>query len=123
MLEYGILGLIGLQTFWSLEPFLWPVQFTKGAPAFDCDFPPSCFYRSLSLIPCCCCFADLGNPEEGELRPQLLDRFGMHAAIRTVKDPVLRVHIVAERSRFDEDPEGKSEGLLEACYAEHMPRV
>jgi len=28
-----------------------------------------------------------GNPEEGELRPQLLDRFGMHAEIRTVKDP------------------------------------
>merc|ERR1712125_292164 len=29
-----------------------------------------------------------GIPEEGELRPQLLDRFGMHAEIRTVKDPV-----------------------------------
>ena len=29
-----------------------------------------------------------GNPEEGELRPQLLDRFGMHAEIRTVKDPM-----------------------------------
>ena len=28
-----------------------------------------------------------GNPEEGELRPQLLDRFGMHAEIRTVKEP------------------------------------
>ena len=28
-----------------------------------------------------------GNPEEGELRPQLLDRFGMHAEIRTVRDP------------------------------------
>jgi hypothetical protein len=27
-----------------------------------------------------------GNPEEGELRPQLLDRFGMHAEIGTVKD-------------------------------------
>src|SRR6476469_2546211 len=27
-----------------------------------------------------------GNPEEGELRPQLLDRFGMHAEIRTVKE-------------------------------------
>ncbi|EDV18429.1 hypothetical protein TRIADDRAFT_9696, partial [Trichoplax adhaerens] len=27
-----------------------------------------------------------GNPEEGELRPQLLDRFGMHAEIRTVRD-------------------------------------
>nr|QUE28752.1 ChlI [Porphyropsis coccinea] len=45
-----------------------------------------------------------GNPEEGELRPQLLDRFGMHAEIRTVKDPTLRVRIVEERSKFDEDP-------------------
>ena len=42
-----------------------------------------------------------GNPEEGELRPQLLDRFGMHAEIRTVKDPILRVQIVEQRSQFD----------------------
>ncbi|MEO0456967.1 MAG: magnesium chelatase ATPase subunit I [Cyanobacteria bacterium P01_A01_bin.114] len=46
-----------------------------------------------------------GNPEEGELRPQLLDRFGMHAEIRTVKDPVQRVQIVEERSKFDQNPE------------------
>ena len=45
-----------------------------------------------------------GNPEEGELRPQLLDRFGMHAEIRTVRDPELRVQIVEERSDFDQDP-------------------
>ncbi|MEO1521857.1 MAG: magnesium chelatase ATPase subunit I [Cyanobacteria bacterium J06633_2] len=45
-----------------------------------------------------------GNPEEGELRPQLLDRFGMHAEIRTVKDPVLRVKIVEERTAFDQEP-------------------
>lgn len=45
-----------------------------------------------------------GNPEEGELRPQLLDRFGMHAQVGTVKDPELRVKIVEERSRFDQDP-------------------
>nr|QCI05776.1 Mg chelatase subunit e [Dasysiphonia japonica] len=45
-----------------------------------------------------------GNPEEGELRPQLLDRFGMHAEIRTVKDPYLRVQIVEQRSNFDFDP-------------------
>jgi len=38
-----------------------------------------------------------GNPEEGELRPQLLDRFGMHAQVGTVKDPTLRVKIVEER--------------------------
>ncbi len=46
-----------------------------------------------------------GNPEEGELRPQLLDRFGMHAEIRTVKDPTLRVEIVEQRSKFDQDPD------------------
>nr|YP_010619214.1 Mg chelatase subunit e [Amplisiphonia pacifica]WAX03227.1 Mg chelatase subunit e [Amplisiphonia pacifica] len=45
-----------------------------------------------------------GNPEEGELRPQLLDRFGMHAEIRTVKDPSLRVQIVEQRTKFDQDP-------------------
>ena len=43
-----------------------------------------------------------GNPEEGELRPQLLDRFGMHAEIRTVKDPALRVKVVEERTAFDQ---------------------
>lgn len=47
-----------------------------------------------------------GNPEEGELRPQLLDRFGMHAEIRTVRDPELRVQIVEQRTEFDQDPEG-----------------
>lgn len=45
-----------------------------------------------------------GNPEEGELRPQLLDRFGMHAQIRTVKDPELRVQIVEQRTEFDQNP-------------------
>jgi magnesium chelatase subunit I len=45
-----------------------------------------------------------GNPEEGELRPQLLDRFGMHAEIRTVKEPILRVQIVEQRSDFDRQP-------------------
>lgn len=45
-----------------------------------------------------------GNPEEGELRPQLLDRFGMHAEIHTVKEPALRVKIVEQRSEFDRDP-------------------
>jgi magnesium chelatase subunit I len=46
-----------------------------------------------------------GNPEEGELRPQLLDRFGMHAEIRTEKNPALRVQIVEERLSFDQDPQ------------------
>jgi magnesium chelatase subunit I len=46
-----------------------------------------------------------GNPEEGELRPQLLDRFGMHVEIRTVKEPALRVQIVEERAGFDQNPQ------------------
>jgi magnesium chelatase subunit I len=46
-----------------------------------------------------------GNPEEGELRPQLLDRFGMHAEIRTVKEPALRVEIVEQRAEFDQNPQ------------------
>lgn len=45
-----------------------------------------------------------GNPEEGELRPQLLDRFGMHAQIGTVKEADLRVKIVEQRADFDEAP-------------------
>ena len=46
-----------------------------------------------------------GNPEEGELRPQLLDRFGMHAEIRTISEPDLRVRIVEERISFDVSPQ------------------
>lgn len=45
-----------------------------------------------------------GNPEEGELRPQLLDRFGMHAQVGTVRDPKKRVQIVEQRAAFDESP-------------------
>eukprot|EP00457_Paulinella_chromatophora_P007350 gb/GEZN01007373.1/.p1 GENE.gb/GEZN01007373.1/~~gb/GEZN01007373.1/.p1 ORF type:complete len:343 (+),score=-1.17 gb/GEZN01007373.1/:254-1282(+) len=46
-----------------------------------------------------------GNPEEGELRPQLLDRFGMNVEVRTVRDPELRVQVVDQRTAFDNDPE------------------
>lgn len=53
-----------------------------------------------------------GNPEEGELRPQLLDRFGMHAEIHTVKEPALRVKIVEQRARFDADPVKFSQDYL-----------
>merc|ERR1711972_290698 len=45
-----------------------------------------------------------GNPEEGDLRPQLLDRFGMHAMIRTERDPELRVQIVEGCQKFADDP-------------------
>ena len=46
-----------------------------------------------------------GNPEEGELRPQLLDRFGMSVEVRTVRDPEQRVQVVEQRSEFDSDPD------------------
>ena len=45
-----------------------------------------------------------GNPEEGDLRPQLLDRFGLHARITTVTDIEERVEIVRRRRAFDSDP-------------------
>lgn len=45
-----------------------------------------------------------GNPDEGELRPQLLDRFGLHARILTIKDLDLRLEIVRRRERFELDP-------------------
>lgn len=45
-----------------------------------------------------------GNPEEGDLRPQLLDRFGLHARIRTLQDVAQRVEIVRRRLAFETDP-------------------
>jgi len=44
------------------------------------------------------------NPEEGELRPQLLDRFGLCVNIEGIRDPQSRVEIMARRLRFDENP-------------------
>jgi len=46
-----------------------------------------------------------GNPEEGELRPQLLDRFGLHVEVTTVNDLEMRVRIVEQRESFERDPE------------------
>ncbi|MBV8860154.1 MAG: magnesium chelatase ATPase subunit I [Acidobacteria bacterium] len=44
------------------------------------------------------------NPEEGELRPQLLDRFGLCVEVETEKDLDRRVLIVERREAFDRDP-------------------
>jgi magnesium chelatase subunit I len=46
-----------------------------------------------------------GNPEEGELRPQLLDRFGLYTRITTINDLDERVEIVERRERFEREPE------------------
>jgi magnesium chelatase subunit D len=45
-----------------------------------------------------------GNPEEGELRPQLLDRFGLHVEVGTIDDLDQRVLIVERRDMFERDP-------------------
>ncbi len=44
------------------------------------------------------------NPEEGELRPQLLDRFGLCAEIEGIKDLKERVEVIKRRKSFEEDP-------------------
>ena len=45
-----------------------------------------------------------GNPEEGELRPQLLDRFGVSVAITTEDEVYTRVEIIRRRDSYDRDP-------------------
>ena len=47
-----------------------------------------------------------GNPEEGELRPQLLDRFGLSVDVTTPKDIPTRVAIIRQRDEFERDKEG-----------------
>jgi magnesium chelatase subunit I len=44
-----------------------------------------------------------GNPEEGELRPQLLDRFGLCVDVRTPQDIPSRVEVVRRRDAFERD--------------------
>jgi len=46
------------------------------------------------------------NPEEGELRPQLLDRFGLCVSIEGSRDHAERVEVMERRAAFEEDPEG-----------------
>lgn len=46
-----------------------------------------------------------GNPEEGELRPQLLDRFGLSVEVRTPTDTAARLEIIRRRDAFERDPE------------------
>jgi magnesium chelatase subunit I len=46
-----------------------------------------------------------GNPEEGELRPQLLDRFGLSVEVKTPTTLAERVEVVRRRDAFDREPE------------------
>ena len=54
------------------------------------------------------------NPEEGELRPQLLDRFGLTVEIAAPRDPRLRAEVVRRRLAFDADPETFVEAYADA---------
>jgi magnesium chelatase subunit D len=53
------------------------------------------------------------NPEEGELRPQLLDRFGLAVDVRAPRDPAERAEVVRRRLAYDDDP-----GTVAARYAD-----
>ncbi|MGW1165262.1 putative cobaltochelatase [Streptomyces sp. NPDC002550] len=46
------------------------------------------------------------NPEEGELRPQLLDRFGLTVEVAASREPEQRVEVVRRRLAYDDDPSG-----------------
>jgi magnesium chelatase subunit I len=45
-----------------------------------------------------------GNPEEGELRPQLLDRFGLSVDVKTPQDIAQRIEVLRRRDAFERDP-------------------
>ncbi len=45
-----------------------------------------------------------GNPEEGELRPQLLDRFGLSVEVASPKDIEVRIDVIRRRDAYDRDP-------------------
>ncbi|MER7948552.1 putative cobaltochelatase [Streptomyces sp. NPDC096079] len=72
------------------------------------------------------------NPEEGELRPQLLDRFGLTVEVAASRDPEQRVEVVRRRLAFEDDPAafaarwaGEETALRERIVAARtlLPRV
>lgn len=58
------------------------------------------------------------NPEEGELRPQLLDRFALSVDVKGIQDPKARAEIVKRRIAFENDPES-----FLAQYAEEQEKL
>ncbi|MFF8477339.1 putative cobaltochelatase [Streptomyces sp. NPDC015414] len=58
------------------------------------------------------------NPEEGELRPQLLDRFGLTVEVAASREPDERVEVVRRRLAYDDDP-----GAFAARWAEEETAV
>jgi magnesium chelatase subunit D len=62
------------------------------------------------------------NPEEGELRPQLLDRFGLTVDVHASRDVDVRVDVVRQRMAFEADPTGFAERYADAD-AELVARI
>ncbi len=69
------------------------------------------------------------NPEEGDLRPQLQDRFGLCVDIAGLKDARARVDIVNRREAYEADPEAfaaryaEAEAALSGCITDAMQRL
>jgi len=54
------------------------------------------------------------NPEEGELRPQLLDRFGLTVDVHASRDVDVRVHVIRQRMAYEADPDAFAERYADA---------
>jgi magnesium chelatase subunit D len=54
------------------------------------------------------------NPEEGELRPQLLDRFGLTVDVHASRDVDVRVQVIRQRMAYEADPDGFADRFAEA---------
>ena len=65
------------------------------------------------------------NPEEGDLRPQLLDRFGLCVDVTGIRDVNQRVEIVERREAFEEDPEAFAQRFeaQESAEAQRIARA
>lgn len=62
------------------------------------------------------------NPEEGDLRPQLLDRFGMAVDVKSEKDVASRVQVIRRRLEFEKDPDAFKESYAQS-QEELMERI
>ena len=65
------------------------------------------------------------NPEEGELRPQIADRIGLHVAVQALADPSARADVMRRREAFAADPSGFRSGWSgeQAQLAERIARA
>ncbi|MFK7914577.1 MAG: magnesium chelatase ATPase subunit I [Pseudomonadales bacterium] len=70
-----------------------------------------------------------GNPEEGELRPQLLDRFGLCVDVRTPEDMKERIEVIRLRDEYERSPQtfikrfARKQGALRKRIAQARERV